>query len=351
MPERGLARSLGTVVTVATLWSMPVHAADRPRRTALSWVRDQRAESCISPEALERDVERRLGRDPFQEPADHRIEGIVRREEQRWVVRLYEHDAQGHRLGMRTIESHSTECRELDSAVALAVALIIDPDIGRGSASAAFPEPSAPASPGDATRAGPTGDERASLPAPVAPVGPAMPLATYQPTRPEPTPVALMVGASLAQDLLPGLAPVFSIATDVGFGSAIHGRLGALYAPERRRRETTMDFALGLTAASLGICYETRAALGPVVCASLLGGALHAVVYSPEPTRPGDRAWGAARIDAGLGVRAGRLVAELRGWALAPLVRWQFRVQGREVAFREPSVVPGLELALGWRFP
>jgi len=167
---------------------------------------------------------------------------------------------------MRTIESHSAECRELDSAVALAVALIIDPDMGR--ASAAFPEPLASARPGDATR--PTWNEPAGLPAPVAPAA-AMPVATYQPTCPEPTPVALMVGASLAQDLLPGLAPGFSIAMDVGFGSALHGRLGAVYAPERRKRDATMDFALGLTAASLGICYETRGALGPVACASLPG--------------------------------------------------------------------------------
>jgi len=260
------------------------------------------------------------------------------------VVRLYEHDAQGRRLGTRTIESHSADCRELDSAVALAVALIIDPDMGRASSRAAFPEPSAThATP-------PTWDEPRALPAPVAPA-PAIPWATHQPTCPEPTPLTLMVGTSLAQDLLPGLAPVFSIVTDVGFGSHLRARLGALYAPERRRREATMDFALGLTAASLGICYETRGALGPVACASLLGGALHAVVYSPEPARPGDRGWGAARVDAGLGVRTGRLVAELRGWALAPLVRWQFRVEGREVAFREPWVVPGLELALGWRFP
>jgi hypothetical protein len=339
---------LGMVATVAVLSAMPARAAERPRRTALSWVRDQGAESCISPEALKRDVALRLGREPFQEPADHRIEGIVRREEARWVARLYEHDAQGRRLGMRTIESQSADCRELDAAVALAVALIIDPDMGRASSSAAFPEPSPRAAPGDATR--PTYDETARLPAPVTPVGPVMP-ATYQPTRAQPTPVALMVGASLAQDLLPGLAPGFSIATDVGFGSHLHGRLGALYAPERRRRETTMDFALGLTAASLGICYETRGALGPVACASLLGGALHAVVYSPEPARPGDRGWGAARVDAGLGVRTGRLVAELRAWALVPVVRWQFRVEGRDVAFREPWLVPGLELALGWRFP
>ena len=116
---------------------------DAKTHFTLSWVRMPGAEECISAKQLSRAVENRLHRPAFGAPSetDVAIEGFIERTDQEAfhaVVTIS--DSRGKLLGKRELDG--AVCRDMDPALALAVALMIDPD-------AAF-APSAPAAPAPA---------------------------------------------------------------------------------------------------------------------------------------------------------------------------------------------------------
>ena len=86
------------------------------------------------------------------------------------------------------------------------------------------------------------------------------------------------------------------------------------FLPEQRQLREGHDVSFGLTAASLGPCY--RVFDGSIVrlsaCASLLVGALHAVVFDPARGRTSQLLWLAATA----GLRA--------DWS--PILRWKLYV-------------------------
>lgn len=342
--------------------SVRAHAEEGPL-VRLSWVRGEGAEGCIDGEALARDVARRLGREPFGEPAAQRLEGLVVREGTRFVARLYERDASGALTGSRTIESEGADCPSLSSALGLAVALAIDPDAALAPAPAPAPgaapapapdssespspepaseSPARPAASGDAAAGTPTAASSREAGRDLAPPGERSPIAS--------------IGAALllTVDLVPGLAPGMSIRADGVLSGPLHLTLGALATPEQRTdARTSADFGFSWFAARAGLSLVT--AIGPLSLAvevAGLVGSITAVVYSPIPAAPGGRLWGGLEVAGRLVLSlVGPLFAELAVGAIVPFVRHAFRVEGRtDVEFQEGPVVPVFSFGLGLHF-
>ncbi|HVW29666.1 MAG TPA: hypothetical protein VHC69_30090 [Polyangiaceae bacterium] len=114
---------------------------DAKTHFSLSWVRLPGAEDCLSAKKLSRAVETRLHRPALGAPSatDVAIEGFVEKTDDgtfHAVVTI--NDAHGKLMGKRELEK--PECRDMDAPLALAIALMIDPD-------AAFSPTAAPARP------------------------------------------------------------------------------------------------------------------------------------------------------------------------------------------------------------
>ncbi len=127
---------------------------------------------------------------------------------------------------------------------------------------------------------------------------------------------------------------------------AFQATAGMLYLPEVRT--ASRDFAFGLTAGWLGMCAkpwaEGRVAIA--LCGKFLLGAIHSVVYTLEPTGPGDRVWTSASMSLGAGIRiAGPVVAELGGEGLVPFTRYQFQVTGQSGSVFPEASVAGFAFA------
>ncbi|MCC7381423.1 MAG: hypothetical protein IT384_06310 [Deltaproteobacteria bacterium] len=315
----------GLLIAVAIVVA-PLVARAEPEPHRFSWVRGPGAEDCAGAEVLSSSVSARLGQSPFSSTAPRVIEGMAMAREHGFVAHILVRARDGSLLGSRVLESDAERCASLDAAVVLAIVLLIDP------------EETARTRPPLAARA------------PTAPPPPAAPVPA--PIAPSDHGVAAL-RALVSGGLLPG--------PSIGLGASLSGAIGARWAwtvdvrfhPELRSLDSG-DFAFGLTAAGPGAC----ARFGPLAwletegCASLLAGALHAVVFRPAPTAPGERLW----LAAGAAVRARAhvlpaLSIELGGELLVPLVRHRFFVEGRDsTVFQQGSVLPGASLGLAVHF-
>jgi len=98
----------------------------------LSWSRLDGAADCIGTRELAQAVEQLLGRAVFVSAAkaDVSVEGQVKRVGKvgQWEAIITMSDHQGKPLGFRELISESSTCRDLDESLALAIALMIDPD-------------------------------------------------------------------------------------------------------------------------------------------------------------------------------------------------------------------------------
>jgi hypothetical protein len=119
------------IVGISGLWA-GVAAADAHRTSALSWVVLPGAEGCGGAPVIARAVEEQLGRHAIVSPsqADLSIEARADRSERPplWHAVVVLRDADGKVLGTRELASTADDCSELRSSVALAAALMIDPD-------------------------------------------------------------------------------------------------------------------------------------------------------------------------------------------------------------------------------
>jgi hypothetical protein len=105
--------------------------AEAQTTSALSWSRLPGAESCVGAAELARRVEERLGRAALVAPsqADRSVEGRVsRRRGGGWQAALVLADASGAIQSERALETRERDCRALDEALVLVIALLIDPD-------------------------------------------------------------------------------------------------------------------------------------------------------------------------------------------------------------------------------
>jgi hypothetical protein len=105
-------------------------SAAPPAHYALHWVRAKGAERCIDPKALAERVEALTG-PVFSAPAQAEIslEGEIAPAGRGFRVRLVSTQADGVQRGERVLATNSTDCRQLDAAVAFVIALTIDPGL------------------------------------------------------------------------------------------------------------------------------------------------------------------------------------------------------------------------------
>ena len=335
--------------------------------TRLAFVRTAEATDCIAAPALEREIVRRMRRDPFTGPVRQWIEAVVGRADNTYTVQLFERDLAGKTLGTRTLRSEAGDCHELDEAMVLAIALIIDPSAQLAPRAARASSESAPSS------AGPTpiaSSEPVLAPEPApelapevrAPAAPASQCVSQPkaalPALPKAAPAAFVsADVVLVHGVLPGFAPGAELSSQLRLDRAGRYalRLSALFLPEVQASSALGEFSFGLSALEVGAC---RVAWDPrwrlFACAAFGVGAVHAVVQDLAPLQPGDRLWLALRAEVGAAVRVvGPLWFDARLFDLIALQRWEFRVRTEndgERAFKQSVLMPGLALGLGLHF-
>ncbi len=326
----------------------PAAASAQPMRSAALRVERSVEEACPDERAIRAEVDRRLGRASFAEGSP------------RSIVVQYRPPLRGRRRARITVRDGSAEapvrdlsqdgpgCEALSEAVALAVALVIDPDAALRPAP---PDPAAPA-----------------VTAAVPNTCPETPAGTCPecPTCPSPPPPAAFVPAprrslpaswiALAAGVAIGVAPAPSLSVGISAMVPLRGRwsldLGASYLLP----VTTLDgtTSIGRTVARVGACLDTtptRVQLGG--CAGVLGGAMHLVALTLQPVEPGDRAWIGASAEAHARLFPGdRWVISAQARAVVPLLTWAPRVEGASTpSFSPPPVAFEADLAVGVRLP
>ncbi|RYZ02439.1 MAG: hypothetical protein EOO73_31990, partial [Myxococcales bacterium] len=124
------ARCAGIAVALQ-LAATSAHAQNN-EPVRLVWSSDAAAtQACASADAVRADVSSRLGRSPFTEtnPRASSLEVAVSRSRSAWTAQLVLRAGDGALRGSRRVESRAADCRSLASATALAIALMIDPEL------------------------------------------------------------------------------------------------------------------------------------------------------------------------------------------------------------------------------
>ena len=314
-----------------------------------------------------------MGHDPFEGQACQWIEGTIDRQLDYFEVQLFERDADGNTLGSRRLREQANDCHQLDEAIVLAIALIIDPGAKMGQAAAT----TAPAVTGEGAPS--TAPHSLALPlrqpAPIAtrmvpsfgtgpePTGPVRAVMTPNKAESRLGTAFVAADAVVLHGVLPGFAFgaewVTRIALDAGDRAQL--RLSALYLPEKvASHEGRLGY--GLTALEAGGCLQDRTRHWVTFgCVGFGLGGVHVVVYDPAPRKPDDRLWSAFRFEAGAAVQiAGPVWVEARLFDLVALQRWAFQVvqlkdgvqteSPSPVAFEQKWPMPGAALGLGLHF-
>lgn len=354
-----MVKKLGAWGLLAGFWlaAPAAHADSSPDGgTRLSFVRSASATHCIAAPVLEREIARRMRRDPFTSPVRQWIEVVVEHDVDGYAVHLFERDSEGKTLGTRELHSETEDCHQLDDAMVLAIALIIDPTAQLEPATARIaeapptPEPGASplaASPTPHTTAQENAAEARSTARERA-----------QPaSAPSSATAFVAADALIVNGVLPGLAPGAELTTQLPV--AAQGRttlrLSALYLPEASQHTSFGEFGYGLSALEVGACRVVPTQrVRWFACTGLGAGAIHAVVHDPAPLRPGDRLWLAVRTEVGVAVRlAGPVWVQARVFDLIALRRWEFRVRtetSANTAFAQAALMPGAALGVGLHF-
>lgn len=185
-------------------------SADPLRASAVNWVVLPGAENCGPTEVLTRAVEIRLQRAPFVAPEDANVSIDARAERAgdsgHWRATVRVADLSGTIVGTREFESAAPDCAELRDSVALAIALMIDPDALLHALVTAEPAPAAPA---ERSSAEPS-RERTATPPPERAPEPA------PPPVPSRTPWLVSPTASVALGVGPLPSPAVGLIADVG---------------------------------------------------------------------------------------------------------------------------------------
>ncbi len=328
------ARTLVIAAMTGGLAMWPSSArGDERVHASLTYAPDADIERCPTATELQDAVAARVGYDPF----DRKTAGAdaSRREVVVAVHRLGAGivgvlELRGPRPGIRELASPSGDCRELLDALAVAIAIGIDP------ASLTRPpgEPPAPA------------PAPAPVPAPVGVVGPAA-----SPDRvPEPAkePIDVRVGAGPV--VLFGELPATAAGIDIGIGArwkwfepAVEGIATlpvSLSTPQGQ-------VSASLIAAALVPCGHADVIF---VCVGLTLGALRGEGDAVASPRRGSQLYGAASARGGAELALSRTVW-LRGYAeaVAPMTRIALQLAAQDV-WRVPSVAARVGVAAGIRF-
>ncbi len=130
MARTSLVHALRRVCLVAVgIGVCAAPASAQPRRSALSWVREPGAETCIGAAELGRRVERLVG--PVlvaASQAEVSIEARIARVTGGYQASIVVSSGAGQILGKRALSSADADCRAMDDQLAFVVAVAIDPD-------------------------------------------------------------------------------------------------------------------------------------------------------------------------------------------------------------------------------
>ncbi|MGA9521448.1 MAG: hypothetical protein WBV82_08290, partial [Myxococcaceae bacterium] len=116
---------LGLIAWVVSL-AGAASAAEPVTRTRLDYERTPAAASCPDELAMRRSVAERLGYDPFHEEGVRTLRARVDRPSE-WTVEIRLFDPEGALIGERQLSSPGSDCAELASSTALAIAIALDP--------------------------------------------------------------------------------------------------------------------------------------------------------------------------------------------------------------------------------
>jgi hypothetical protein len=269
----GPARLLWIFLILAVYLASPARARAEHANARLEVVRGPGAESCLDAPALQKSVERRLGRKVFDPVAPAELTLLVEwKVEGRWSARVELSDAQGA-LGSREISTEARHCSAVDDSLALVVALLVDTPPER-------PEP-APAPAISAEKSATPAARPAPVPTPIV-----LPESTLGPREPFAFDVRACALGAVA--LVPGIAPGVEIALGVRppRGPWIRATVD-FYAPRSRELDEDGGVRVSVRRAGLELC---PLALGAGVvkleaCGALRTGQLVAEGYGFDANR------------------------------------------------------------------
>lgn len=294
-------------------------SAEQPT-ARLSVVRAEGADSCADGAAIAREVQARLGRDAVVSRSPRSIEVSLHREPSRWRASLSLRESDTAAPVRRELSSTEPTCAELDAAVALAVALVIDP-IGRDAPAAVAVTP----------------------PAARPLVAPARP---GQPT-PIPTPppdewnrrelFSLRAGLSLGST---PLAAALSVSFEGVRRGVVRPWLGAARTIER----VVDSFGFSRTSLFAGACFGiANQRFSADLCPAVELGLITSVLFDTrvlEPARPGDYPWLALALSVRGGVRVwGPVSIELGAAPMLSILRQRFAIETVRAPVFEQSIV------------
>lgn len=271
-----------TVARLATLLGLLSSGLARADETAgahfsLSWVRMPGASPCVGGQDLARAVEERLRRPVFGPlgQADVAVEGHVAPAPNGafgFHADVTLTDEKGVLRGTRSLDSRDPTCRDLEAPLALAIALMIDPNatLATPASPAPLAAPPSPAIPPPALVPVPT------MPTPETPA-PRSGSAPAEPSLAGGWQSSLAAGGALAQGLLPNTAA--GVVARVTFlppnlwPIAVHG---AYWAEQEVPVGSAQPPAFSLAYVGLSVCplFSRAKSLGWAVCAGAEGGAL-----------------------------------------------------------------------------
>jgi len=306
-------------------------SADPPTaKASLSYERQSGAEACPDEAALREQVALRLGYDPFEPEAPHRVGVSITKGPRGLAARITTRDSRDGAPASRDLESEGDRCDELVQSIVLAVSLAIDP--------LSFAHPRVASPPPEVE------PERSPAPEAESPPPPA-------PPPPSPWTLDLGVAGRVGFGLVPG----------VSVGPFIELRVGqkrwALLAVAGADLPTT-----GVTAAgSSGAGVEASLIRGGLGACTLLGwfsvcgrfdlGALQGS-GTGEPIRTTDTTlYADFALTAGLSVPLANGIRLLAGGELAaPVTRTTLYVSAKDPVWTTPTLAGSFTLGVGYRF-
>lgn len=124
------------IVLAGTVWSSPAGAQELA--VSLEWTAVSGNGKCIDKSEIVDKVEYTLGQPVFVQPEQSTfdISGSVGpgAGEQGWIVRIKAHGSPGREQNVRELTTDSPDCRQLDDAIALVIALLVDEAVSLGQA-------------------------------------------------------------------------------------------------------------------------------------------------------------------------------------------------------------------------
>lgn len=177
------------------------------RTSALSWLRLEGADACVSTQDLARAVEERLARKVFVPPseADLSIEAHVRFAQGRYRSVVTVRDAKGVQLGRRELDD--SRCENLTDPLSLVIALMIDPDAAAAKP-LPTPEPDPEKTPPPAAPAPASASTSAKTPPPLPPPPELRP---DPPSDTVPLRAAVHLSSGFSLGRLPGAGPMVKL--------------------------------------------------------------------------------------------------------------------------------------------